>query len=91
MGLTATEAQAVPQTGTVVLDGGVPEIRIVAWHGRGSRYDLVQVGGVGIARVATRGERVPAVLAQLEFTKREWKLPPVGRLPQNVGQSEGQE
>jgi hypothetical protein len=42
------------------------------------------------AGVAVHGGCVSAVLAQLEYTRRGWRSPPLGLLPQNAGQCEGQ-
>ena len=47
-------------------------------------------GQLGRAGVAVHGGCVSAVLAQLEYTRRRWSGPPLGLLPQNAGQGEGQ-
>ncbi len=70
--------------------------------GAGGRYRLLsdarlhskvaasRRGSWGQAGVAVHGGRVSAVLAQLGFTRRGWRSPPLGLLPQNAGQGEGQ-
>jgi hypothetical protein len=63
----------------------------VARHGFGKRCGWSFVFRPWSLGIATSGGRAPAVLAQLEFTNRGWKLPPLRCLPQNVGQSEGQD
>ena len=45
---------------------------------------------LGRAGVAVHGGCVSAVLAQLEYTRRGWRGPPLGLLPQNAGQGEDQ-
>lgn len=55
------------------------------------RRDSSSVCRSRVAEVATSGVRASAMLAQLEFTMRGWKHSRLECLPQNAGQSEGQE
>jgi len=63
---------------------------VVVSDGAAQREGCVVEGQMGAAGIAVGGECLSAVLAQLECTRRGWSCPPLGLLPQNAGQSEGQ-
>jgi len=68
--------------------------RVLSWvvvsDGAAQHSGCVAKGQLGRVGVAVHGGRVSAVLAQLGCTRRGWRSPPLGLLPQNAGQGEGQ-
>ena len=63
---------------------------VVVSDGAAQRTGCVVEGQMGAAGIAVSGGCLSAVLAQLECARRGWSGPPLGPLPQNAGQSEGQ-
>ena len=74
----------------IVTCGAGDHFRLLSVAELYSKMAASRMGQFGQAGVAVHGGRVSAVLAQLGFTRREWRSPPWGLLPQNAGQGEGQ-
>ncbi|MEJ7590362.1 MAG: hypothetical protein WKF77_02350, partial [Planctomycetaceae bacterium] len=63
---------------------------VVVSDGAAQQKGCVVEGQMGAAGIAVGGGCLSAVLARLGCTRRGWSGPPLGLLPQNAGQSEGQ-